>query len=399
MTLKIKKFKLLKISIILSLLLISINSTFSINPIINISESINLTYLNSNHTKTLIESIGNLTLKNPSNSDIIYDFTIPLKLDSEIKITKLNPKQNFQKFNINTNKIQSQPITPNENIKIEYKIYGIVNYDIKSNSIDKNLSLLEYYAQDFELISNINTKVQNSQTNNSIKIKISNPTNFNYNLSELKIYQTQNSQTKISGNNLIKTFKNINLKPYKEINLNLKTPTKINTSIYSISQKYQINKIINSKIHSIINTNFQNITFPKSPIKKPINKNNLSLNKEISIQKKIEIINKTTTKITISVTNLGPDNLENLIVIDNLNKNQWEIKNLNSQTEWNINYLTSQTLNLDSIPNIFGINNQKVIKTIIYSNQTSTLQEKEPKLIEKVGMIVAVGLLLIYLLF
>lgn len=141
--------------------------------------------------------------------------------------------------------------------------------------------------------------------------------------------------------------------------------------------------------------------------------NDLLPNKKVFIQKEIDYIDDDFARITITVKNLGAITLRNILVSDFLDENSivkditqvfeergvWNINILNSGEEWQVSYLIERNPQIETLPNLFGVDNSQVYGTLIFSEEVVTVFTQQPKTIEKVGMIVAVGLLIFYLLF
>ncbi len=141
--------------------------------------------------------------------------------------------------------------------------------------------------------------------------------------------------------------------------------------------------------------------------------NDLLTDKKVFIQKEVEIIDDDYSRITIRVKNLGTIKVEDLLIVENLDENtilkeiskvfyergSWKISSLDAGEEWTVTYLAERTGNLDSLPNIFGLDESEVFGTIISSEEVITIFNEQPRTIEKVGMGLAVSLLVFYLLF
>lgn len=141
--------------------------------------------------------------------------------------------------------------------------------------------------------------------------------------------------------------------------------------------------------------------------------NDLLGNSKVFVQKQIDIVDDKYSRVTIKVKNLGNVNLKDLLVVDNIADNAilkdiskvfqergtWKIKSLGAGEQWEVSYLTETSDNLDSLPNVFGVEKSDVFGTIVTSNQVTTVYGNEPRTIEKVGMGIAASLLVFYLLF
>lgn len=543
-----------KLSLFFTLFLFLFNFGFSVDPIISIDENLVINYLDTSSSRASIETSGTLTLYNPSLTDTIYEFSIPLSLDALIGFNKIDIDNTSSRFSFGFNKIKGQIIKPGETVKVGYEIYGIVNYDIKPLTIDKNLSILQYYSEGFDLLSNVIVNVQKAnregaredvngnytyesgsetQSDRLVSTTIKNPTNFNYNLDELKVYRTQSSQPYFSDEDLVKTYKNLTLIPFAEQSLDFIDIDSTDFSVYWVSQKIYINYLINKNTSSIVNlyspsssgggssssgsgtfykpnstqiiikkttdktlissgeeftvtlrvvnigrnriTNLElldiipenheikdvtesvkiengsNLRFEIDQISgydefvvsytlknsesikgvtylKPASVefnskiyysdgvlivNDLLPDKKVFIQKKVDIFDEDFARITITVKNLGSNLLEDLLLTDILDNNAiikdisqvfdergvWNIKSLKPGEDWEVSYLIERNSKIDILPNIFGVDSDDVFGTLVFTEEVVTIFEEQPKTVEKVGMIVAVGLLIFYLLF
>ena len=77
----------------------------------------------------------------------------------------------------------------------------------------------------------------------------------------------------------------------------------------------------------------------------------------------------------------------------------WKIKILKPGEEWEVSYIVSRNDKLDTLPNIFGVDKQDVYTTLIFSEEIITAFAEQPKIIEKIGLGLAVGILIVDLLF
>jgi len=141
--------------------------------------------------------------------------------------------------------------------------------------------------------------------------------------------------------------------------------------------------------------------------------NDLLSKKKVFVQKEITYINDKYAKVSIKVKNLGSSLVEDILVVDNIDKNailkeisklffergSWRIKSLSPGSEWEVTYLVNRDVKLNALPNIYGVDKTKVYGTLVSSEEIVTVFKEPPKTIEKVGMVFAVGLLVFYLLF
>ncbi len=132
------------------------------------------------------------------------------------------------------------------------------------------------------------------------------------------------------------------------------------------------------------------------------------------VQKEIEYYNDDYALVRIIVKNLGNSFLDDIYiseVIDNdtiikdiskpfIRQGTWVIKRLGPNEEWEVSFLVSKgSPVLEGVPNVYGISNDKVLKSIIYKDEVVTYYKAESSWFEKVGLSIAVGLLVIYLIF
>jgi len=503
--------------------------------------------------KYAVEVKGSLKIKNPSAISKIYEINIPLKLDSLIGITKVNSSSSSDKFIFDYNSISAYLLNQSEEISVDYVIYGIVNYDLGAVTVDEDLSVLEYYAENFDLYSNVIIgldKVQREgfmydddadrsqvsepldNTSRLVVANIRNPTDFDYYLREVVLYRTQTSNPMFGEGDMIKTFYNLSIAPYDFQELNAFDPEATDNSVYWVSSHVSIDSYVQSTIKykpvSVVNVGDgvgagdssyiptfgykTNILVKKNTDKTLINSgeefevtvtiinvggvdihdlvlfdeipmyhsikdvsngvrilnetklifdidtieaygefvvkytltnkedvkgitflkparvnfndnsffsdgvliiNDLLPNKKVFIQKAVEYVDDDFARITITVKNLGAQTLRNILVSDFLDENSmikditqvfedrgvWNIKILKAGEEWEVSYMIERNPKIETLPNLFGVDNSEVFGTLVFSEEIVTIFSEQPKTVEKIGMIVAVGLLIFYLLF
>lgn len=141
--------------------------------------------------------------------------------------------------------------------------------------------------------------------------------------------------------------------------------------------------------------------------------NDLLPDKKLFIQKEVDYQDDEYARVTITVKNLGASEMNDILVSDILDENSvikeisqvflergvWKIKSLRGGEEWSVTYLIERNSELDNLPNIFGVDDTEVFGTLISSEEIITIFREEPRTVEKVGMALAVGLLIFYLLF
>lgn len=142
--------------------------------------------------------------------------------------------------------------------------------------------------------------------------------------------------------------------------------------------------------------------------------NDLLPSEKLFVQKEVKYLDEDYAKVIIKIKNLGNYELENLLVSEIISdsalikdiskvfydeKGTWLIKSLKSGEEWEVSYVISRDAKLDTLPNIFGVDKSQVYGTIISSPELITFYKEEPSVVEKVGMGLAIGFLVLYLLF
>jgi len=141
--------------------------------------------------------------------------------------------------------------------------------------------------------------------------------------------------------------------------------------------------------------------------------NQLLPEEKIFVQKEVKLVDGDFARVTIRIKNLGTVPVEDLLVSDNIDENAilkeiskvfhergvWKIRKLGSGEEWEVSYLIERTSSLDSLPNVFGVDKASVFGTLISSEEVVTIFNEGPGTIEKVGLGLAVAILVFYLLF
>lgn len=141
--------------------------------------------------------------------------------------------------------------------------------------------------------------------------------------------------------------------------------------------------------------------------------NDILPDKKVFIQKEVSYLDEEYARVTIKIKNLGNVLLENLLISDEIDDNSilkeiskifhekgiWKIKELKPGEEWEVSYLIERNEKLDSLPNVFGVEKSSVYGTLISGEEIVTVFHEQPRTFEKVGMGLAVALLIFYLLF
>lgn len=141
--------------------------------------------------------------------------------------------------------------------------------------------------------------------------------------------------------------------------------------------------------------------------------NEILPDKKLFVQKEISYVDDEFMRVTIKLKNLGNIPIKDIILSEDLDddliikeisqlfdeKGLWKIRELRPGEEWELSYLTERGANVENIPNIFGVDKSSVYGTLISGGEVLMIYNEESKLFEKVGLGLAVGLLIIYLLF
>lgn len=548
---------------VFSLLMVSFFfiSVLAVEVQINIHEDSKLTKLLIG--EYLLDASGILEITNPSLVSKIYEFNFPIKLDPLVGIKKFSDNFSSSKFDFNFDRIRGNIIAPGETIKVNYRIYGLLDKNIYENSTDKNISILEYYIQNFKVLSNVvvnlqkpqregyvyneNSSVASKPTNSTrrlISAEVKNPTDFDFLINDLTLYKTDVVNPYYADENRISNFSNLNVSPFDSFKVDFFDENSNDDSVYwvsseiliknnftrNISSLYTIETIPEpekEEIHDNLPINDSSVVIGDGKvdydvldsvlIKKSVDKtivksgdefkvflrvvnindfdiynltildeiphgyelinlsdeiklssgnqlkfeidkiksyntfvltytlknnedlkgitylkpaelvtddksifsegilliNDLLPEKKVFIQKEVSIYDDDYVKIDIKVKNLGTIDLDNLLVVDSVDDNvilkeiskvfyergSWKIDKLEAGGEWEVTYLVEKGYNMDSLPNIYGVDKSAVFGTLISSDEVVTVFTEQPKTVEKVGMFLAVGLLVFYLLF
>ena len=201
---------------------------------------------------------GVIELHNPSNVSKVYEYSIPLNLDSLIGISQENVDNTSSNFDFSFDRIKGYLLGPNETIRTGYNIYGLVSYDVFSK-VSQYESVLEYYS-DFEFVPkavlslqkperegiryNEDGSLNNSEGENTSKrlvtAGIRNPTDFLLDVENVNIYATTADDPMFKSGSLLTSFTNISLLPFAFRELDFFDPSSVNNSVYWISSKFLI---------------------------------------------------------------------------------------------------------------------------------------------------------------
>jgi len=142
--------------------------------------------------------------------------------------------------------------------------------------------------------------------------------------------------------------------------------------------------------------------------------NDLLPNDKIFVQKEVQFVDEDFAKVIITVKNLGNYILDDVLISDGISEDSivkqisqmfydkgiWRIKSLDPGEEWQVSYLIRRDgETFDSLPNVFGVDKSDVFGTLVSSGEVVTVFNEEPGTVEKLGLGISVGFLVIYLLF
>lgn len=141
--------------------------------------------------------------------------------------------------------------------------------------------------------------------------------------------------------------------------------------------------------------------------------NNLLPDKRVFVQKEVSFVDDDYAEVTLRVKNLGSISLNDLLIRDSIDdealikdisemffeRGVWKIKELTPGSEWRVKYLVERNQGLESLPNVFGVEQENVFGTMISSGEVVTIFDENSSTIEKFGLMLSVGLLIVYLLF
>ncbi|MFW6285841.1 MAG: hypothetical protein ACOC16_01570 [Nanoarchaeota archaeon] len=257
---------------------------FSVNLEVSIQEDTQITKLPQDNRYSL-QSIGELTIYNPSNTNKVYEFIIPFKLDDFVGIDKIDYSEkipilnstnhtigynyiNSSKFNFEFNKIKGYLIEPNQTIRTGYKIYGIMDYNLY-DVLENNQSVLDYYITSYDFVSNINIGLEKIERdgyvynssdgsllespldNTSIRYivaKLTNPTDYNYFVNEFKVYRTLSSDPYFEKGIIVDVVNNVSIEPFSLNEFDIVDETSPDNSVYWASYDISINYDFSEKV-------------------------------------------------------------------------------------------------------------------------------------------------------
>jgi hypothetical protein len=257
-----------KFIIFLILLFFNVSFIYSMSINVSIEENAEVTKLLSG--QFAIDARGSIEIKNPSLIDTIYEMSFPLNLDSLIGINKVHIDNSSLDFDFSFNRINTFLILPNETVRVGYRIYGLTNANLFTVIDSENISVLEYYVDDFEFYSNPILNLQKLErdgfnynqsgqlvsaiSGNSSRVVgagIKNPSSFDLNIKFVNLYRTDTANPFLSEGVIIDREENKSISPYSSMDFNFIDLNSRNNSVYWLSTKTTIkNNIVDSLTRS-----------------------------------------------------------------------------------------------------------------------------------------------------
>lgn len=234
--------------------LISINIVYSSQVQVSIQETSTVTQLLNGQFS--VNANGEIEIYNPSNFSSIYHIKIPLKLGDFIGINKIDLDSSSEKLTLDHEKFNGYLLGPNETLRFGYRIFGLSASNIYSLVRDENLTLFEYYTEDFEFATKIHLNLQkpereglrydnsgniiNSSGENTsrrlISAGIRNPTDFNLFANEVRLYRTiAGLNAMFNSGNLIRKYHNITINAFDFVEFDFFDENSVENSVYWIS--------------------------------------------------------------------------------------------------------------------------------------------------------------------
>jgi hypothetical protein len=249
------------------LFLVNFSGIFAIKLDVKINEDSEVVKLSDGSGYSL-KANGEISIYNPSNVSKVYEFRLPLEFNSFIGIDKIASDSSSDKFDFNYDMIKGYMIEPNETIKTEYKIYGLLD-DNLYESMNESQSVLGYYISSYDFISNVDiglTKVSrektlingsNSTYNNVsqriLSVFVENPGDFEYLVNQMKIYRTISSDPYFEEGDAIKLINNVSVKPQVRKNFFFEDNDSFDNAVYWASFDIKIK----SDLHENSDKNYE----------------------------------------------------------------------------------------------------------------------------------------------
>ena len=357
--------------------------------------------------------------ENPTNYNITIKYLDVFKTSTTSWENMTFAKQNIHtSTNINLAPSQQFNFEITDEQSNDETVYWL-EYDVTTqNQITNNQTLTTTYShKKSHKKDDENTDNPNSQQQPQLDIKITKQTNQSQIKQNDKITLTLTLE---NPNN--STIYNLNLTDkissiFKHLNSTKQhfqtTINKLNKQeTIQFSYQIQLTKNLTDKLIYInpATLQYSNKTIYSNPI--TLINNNFISDKKILIQKQIEILNNSKTKITITVKNIGNIDLRNIAIVETINNvtiqnpdtittkhAKWIIDNLKIGEKWETSYEV-QTPNTNKyIPEIFGLDDAEIYKTLIINEQINENYISEPNSIIKSLAIIAITLLIIDIIF
>lgn len=182
-----------------------IQNVFSLNPQIIIEES--STYIEQESMNYEVHTLGKVTIYNPSNISHIYQISFPIDYFNNLDIILKDDSSFF----MSQYQIYSNEFLLGDSISFEYKITGLMskyeyNY-VKSNSISNlefkttSLDLKPLRGAELNKLERENPFITNISKRDII-IEIINPTEFEVNLTYVRLFKTSSNASAIINSSI-----------------------------------------------------------------------------------------------------------------------------------------------------------------------------------------------------
>lgn len=207
-----------KFLILFSLVFFLISTINAVDIIAEVSENVTVTDIGSNEYSILANGVISFT--NPSLEHTVYEFRLPIELDSFVNI---GPSVSTNDFDYTSSSVKGYIIDPNQTISTNYTIYGVINFNAYNNLTLNNISMLEHYSNfSFEFVPQPYVKLdkperEDNATLNSTRVvtaEIINPTDFEFLVRNLSIYKTTTSDPFFNNGSIVKQVSNLFMVPY-----------------------------------------------------------------------------------------------------------------------------------------------------------------------------------------
>lgn len=344
-------------SLFFGIFFVLISSVFAVNMNVSITETSKVTKLINGQYS--ITAQGVLTVMNPSNVSSVYDFRLPITFDALLGISKIPLDNSSNYFTFSHDKISGQILHPLQKAQVGYTIYGILTSNIYPDLVSSNKSVLEYYSSSFEFSSqlilsldkpqregeqydmngSLIQKVPTTSTTRVVGANIRNPSDFSFDIKEIKIFKSLTSDPMFSDSKAVKTFYNMSLNPFGSSTVDFTDTNSNESSVYwvssltyivpqffeSVSREYYVQTKADFKKVSGSGgggmTFFKNTTVPLSTVilRKSVQKNLLDYGDEV--------------KVTLQFVNVDQNTLYNVTLSDEFPIDDYEIKDVSQNVK------------------------------------------------------------------